>query len=43
MSKDLFHTLREKELHREREREPLNTHLRICYIRNFNQYFEQKK
>lgn len=34
MSKDLFHYLREKELHQESE---LDTHLIICHLQNFNQ------
>lgn len=40
MSKDLFNSLREKELYQEDE--PLDTHLRICYLRNYNQTTKSK-
>lgn len=43
MSKDLFHRIRECDLIEESHKEPLDSHLKVLYLRQFNQVINFKQ
>jgi len=41
-AKQIFNSIRERDLRRESEGEPLDEHLKLLYLRGVNKYFKSK-